>query len=148
MIEPDLTLQKPLEDYVEHIDKLNMRSLLLLGEMFSPSCSFSDPYHNVKGADKAYKILEHRFNVCNEARYKAIDFMWGRREATAYIYWTFIYNQSKAGILRGKGETHSIDVMCEVKFLPDGKVYSHSEFWGAHDGFNVKNYGRIINPAK
>ncbi len=142
MIEPDLSLQKPLEDYVEYIDKLNIRSIPLLSEMFASSISLSDPYYNVNGAQNICKILEQRFKVCHDARYKVIDFMWGRREAIAYIYWNFIYRPNKKAFLLKKDNSEflNIDVMCEVKFLPNGEIFSHSEFWGEHNAFAAKEY--------
>lgn len=140
MIEPDLNLQKPLEDYIEFIEKLNSRSIPLLGEMVDPILSFQDPYHNIKGFSEVQLLLERRLNICADVRYKVSDFMWGRREATAYIYWNFSYKQKKKSFRKSLADSFLIEGMSELKFYPDGKIFSISEFWGAHDGFDVKSY--------
>ncbi len=143
MIEADLALQKPLEDYVEHIDNLNMRSVFLFSEMFVPSISFSDPYIDIKGASNMQSVFDDRFKLYPDARYKIIDFVWGRREAMAYIYWSFVYMPKNLFGANKYDVASNIDIICEVKFLPDGRVYSHTEFWGKHAEFDIKAYKRL-----
>ena len=64
MIRPDLALQKPLEDYVACLEKLNRRALPVLKALCTPDLSFQDPYHHVAtfgaaapGAGKAFCAL-------------------------------------------------------------------------------------------
>ncbi len=140
MIEPDLNLQKPLEDYIEFFEKLNSRSLPLLGSIVDPSVSFQDPYHYMKGFGDVSLLLERRLSICAQRRYKVSDFMWGRREATAYIYWNLSYKQKKKAMRKVSTDNFLIEGMSELKFYPDGKIFSISEFWGDHDGFDVKSY--------
>jgi len=136
----NLSLQKPLEDYVEYIEKLSLRSIPLLGEMSDPSFSFQDPYHDVTGAIEAQRLIEHRFKIYSGARYKVSDFTWGRRDATAYLFWSFRYRPKKKLLERSQSEALILEGMSEIMFSPDGKLYSHSEFWGRHDHFDVKEY--------
>lgn len=135
MIEPNLSLQKPLEDYVEYVEKLNLRSIPLLDFISDPSFSFQDPYHNVVGRLEASRIFEHRLNTYPNAVYKVSDFMWGRRETVAYMYWSFCYTPKKK-----KKDPLIMEGMSELKFLPDGKIYSCCEFWGEHSNFDIKAY--------
>ncbi len=141
MIEPDLALQKPLEDYVEYTEKLSIRSIPLLDSMSDPSFSFQDPYHRAMGRIEAHRILEHRLKSFPNSSYKISDFMWGRRRATAYMYWSFQYYPNKKIIgKRAQQEPLVMEGMSELKFLPDGKIYSCSEFWGDHSNFDIKPY--------
>ena len=117
MIEPNLSLQKPLEDYVEYIEKLNVRSLSLLETMAGMLFSFQDPYHNVNGIGEAQQVLARRFKIYPFGRYKVHDFAWGRRDATAYIYWSFSYKPEKRRILTKKTlDTCVLSGVTEVKF--------------------------------
>ncbi|PCJ00241.1 MAG: hypothetical protein COB14_04605 [Alphaproteobacteria bacterium] len=145
MIEPDLSLQKPLEDYVEYIEKMNIRSLPLLETMSEPLFSFQDPYHTVNGMGAAQKILARRLEIYPFGRYRVHDFAWGRRSATAYIYWSFFYKVEKRKFLGKKeSETYDFSGVSEVVFAPDGKILSHVEFWGGHDAFDVKTYQKPL----
>lgn len=145
MLEPDLSLQKPLEDYVEYIEKLNIRSLPLLTTMSAPFFSFQDPYHDATGLNDAQRLLARRFKMYPDGRYKVHDFAWGRRLATAYIYWRFSYRLEKQKFL-GKKSSYScvLSGVTEVMFSPDGQILSHAEFWGAHSEFDVKAYQKPL----
>ncbi len=144
MIEPNLSLQKPLEDYVEYIEKMNTRSLPLLDNIAGVLFSFEDPYHNVSGVAAAQELLAHRFRIYSNSRYKVNDFAWGRRESTAYIYWSFIYSVEKRNLVGKRSlDDRSFSGISEVVFSNDGKLLSHSDFWAAHDGFDIKAYKSI-----
>ena len=141
-LEPDLSLQKPLEDYVEFIDRLNTRSIPLLPNFVSPLFSFQDPYHHVKGVSEACDVLMRRFDLYPDARYRVSDFVWGRREATAYLFWSLRFKTWKGLMVKRNSEDTILEGMSELKFTPEGEVYSHSDFWGVHDRFNVRAYKR------
>jgi len=143
MIEPDLSLQKPLEDYIDYIERLNSRSVGLITNLAEPSLSFQDPYNMIRGVDAAEKLLQHRLKIFERARYKISDFTWGRREKTAYIFWSFIYTPYKKTLSRHAPEQQIIEGVSEVFFSLEGRVESHSEFWGAHDGFDLQAYRKI-----
>ena len=142
MLKTNLSLQKPLEDYIEYIEKLNPRSIPLLEKICTPTLSFQDPYHNAGTLEDTTKILKRRFKISPGGRYKVSDFTWGRRSATAYILWSYSYMPKKRLLNRHKVENIIIEGTSEVMFSPDGMIFSHVEFWGAHDGFDVKAYTR------
>ncbi len=142
MIEPNLRLQKPLEDYVEYIEKLSLRSIPLLESMSDPSFSLQDPYHDIVGRIEVQRLLEHRLKTYPDANYRVRDFMWGRKEAVAYIYWSFHYLPKK-NMPKRKPASLIMEGMSELKFLPDGRIYSCREFWGAHAHFGIKSYKKF-----
>ncbi len=139
MIEPDLFLQKPLEDYIEFWEKLNKRSVLLLPELVVDGFSFCDPYHNVIGPSEVCAVLTQRFKVFNGGRYHVYDFMWGRREATAYMHWNFTYSPKKR-FLGKQLDDVVIGGMSKLIFSQDGKLLSHEDFFAAHEVSEMKAY--------
>ncbi len=139
MFEPDLSLQKPLEDYVEFWEKLSKRSVLLLPEMVVDGFSFCDPYHNVIGSSEACSVLMHRFKVFNGGRYHVYDFMWGRREGAAYMHWNFTYTPMKRFLGKARDDV-AIGGVSKIVFSKDGLLLSHEDFFAAHDVSEVKSY--------
>ncbi len=143
MFEPDLSLQKPLEDYIELFDGLNPRAMDLLDEISTVSLSLEDPYLKVQGRESVKSLWRRRFSLHQGGRYKVHDFSWGRREATAYIRWSFLFKlKKKKGLFSKKtsDESLSFDGMSQLVFLPDGQLFSIIDFWGMHSGFNIQDY--------
>ena len=141
MIEPNLRLQKYLEDYISWLEKLNERSLGLLGGMCAPNVSFDDPYHGVQGVDAAQVLFGRRLALGDNVHYHVHDFMWGRRESSAYIYWSFSFCEKvRKGLRRKQGKNMAVQGMSEFMFLPDGSIFSLQDFWGAHGDVNLKEY--------
>ena len=138
MLNLDLRLQKPLEDYIEYYEKLTTRSVPLLLKFADISMAFIDPVLNVRGQDTAQKVLLRRFELFPSIRYEVQDFCWGRREAMAYVRWSMSF-EAKTGLLK-KSERKKIEGMLEIGFSPEGKVCSHTEFWNNTQPFLVKQY--------
>ena len=136
MIDPDLRLQKPLEDYVETFDKLIPRAISLFEDLIDDTYVFADPYHRVQGYKGLSNILNARYGLCKSSRYRVHDFMWGRRDNTAYMFWEYTFEVIK----RRKSQVGAITGMSELMFTQDGKILSHTDFWGAHDAFDIKTY--------
>ncbi len=134
MSQPNLRLQKPLEDFIDVLEKLTPRTLPLLTDLFMDDVSFCDPYYRVRGSQDMERLFLHRINSFDAGRYRVVDFMWGRRAATAYISWSFAYTVKK--------ETIRIDGMSEIMFTPDGKILSYDEFWSQHNANHLKQYLR------
>jgi hypothetical protein len=124
---PDLRLQKPLEDYIEFLEKMTPRSMPLIEKICDISIAFTDPVHNVRGQDALQKIFLHRFKTLPGLKYEVDDFCWARRAETAYIRWKLSYDFKPA--LLKKVERRKIDGIVEVGFSPTGKIGSHIEFW-------------------
>ncbi len=141
MFEPDLHLQKPLEDYVEFFHHLTPRSLPLLDALCNPNFSFEDPYGCARSVSGAQNLLSQRFLLYPGSNYSVSDFMWGRRASKAYFFWTYRYKEQKRLPLTYKQPTeHLMEGMTELSFGPDGLVFSHTEFWSGHSHFNIKAY--------
>ncbi len=144
MIEPDLRLQKPLEDYVEILEKISPRTVDLLDTVCSMSLSLEDPYHNVQGREVSKALLCRRLKLHGDARIRVHDFSWGRREASAYIRWSFVFKPKKSIFKWNVNKDISIEGMSEILFLPELSIGSITDFWSAPDGFNVRAYAEAV----
>ncbi len=143
MFEPDLSLQKPLEDFIELFENSNPRAMDLLDAVSSVSLALEDPYLKVQGRESVKSLWKTRFSLHQGGRYKVHDFSWGRREATAYIKWSFLFKPKRKKKLFSKNaveEERSFDAMSQLSFLPNGQIFSIVDFWGMHDGFNIQEY--------
>ncbi len=143
MITSNLKLQKPLEDYIELFEKATPRSLLLFDPIVDDNFIFEDPYHRSLGVEGFKSLMAGRFALYEKSirdksrlRYRVHDFVWGRREDVAYMYWSMIFS-----IAKGKDtEEVSFEGMSEITLSKSGKVLSHYDFWGRHEAFDTKGY--------
>jgi len=141
MLTSNLKLQKPLEEYIELFEKATSRSLSLYDPLLNEDFIFEDPYHKSLGIEGFKSLMLGRFGLYEKSirdksrlRYKVHDFVWGRREDVAYMYWSMIFLPFK-----GKEEA-SFEGMSEITLSKNGKVLSHTDFWGKHEAFDVKGY--------
>lgn len=140
MIDTILSLQKPLEDYIEAFEKQNARSLALLASLVEDGFIFQDPYRRGQGASGLAHIMMGRLKMYEGTRYKVYDFTWGRRDMTAYMFWSFSFQVKKKSLIKSEKLTHAIEGMSELVFSGDKKLLSHTDFWGGHEAFDVKAY--------
>lgn len=144
MIEPDLQLQKPLEDFIEILEKLSPRTVDLLDPVCSITLSLEDPYHVVQGRELCKTLLCRRLKLHDDARIRVHDFAWGRRDASAYIRWSLLYKPKKSLLKKRVDKDHSIEGMSEVLFLPERTIGGITDFFSASDGFNSRGYAEPI----
>lgn len=142
MIEANLKLQKNLEDYVEYLENISLRSTDLIIPYMHDECVFTDPILTVHGAVRVSELFRTRIDLHQKARIKVRDFCWGRREQTACIVYDFTYEVS----VKRKEERKTLEVMSEMIFASDGKIMSFSEKWGAVGAFQVKAYEKSMTP--
>lgn len=144
-----LDLQVLLEDTSKFINSLNRRSVPLLMDRVEVGLAFTDPVHDVRGADMALKVLERRFTLLPSMSYKVGDVMTGRRELTACLYWGLRYDDSLRfmdKVKKKSPERVTLEGMTELSFLPSGKIVSWREFWLADPPFKAKkDYLSSIN---
>lgn len=124
-----LRMQKPLEEYLEYMERLSTASLYLLEGCMDMFCMFQDPVHKVRGKDSVSKIWMARLECLPAAKFKIDDFSWGRKPACAYAHF----------MLGDVGEG-----MIEIEFNEDGRVVSHREFWSGAFPYGGRKYQKAL----
>lgn len=119
-INPALMLQKPLEDYIQYLEKMTPRSVPLLVKLAEPGMYYTDPLHDVRGIDDIIAIFRKRFTDVKSPKFRVKDHAWGKDDQTVYLRWTF-------SCLRGENEDIT-QGMAEVMFSKDGLVMSHTDY--------------------
>ncbi len=121
-INPALALQKPLEDYIQYLEKMTSRSVRLLEKMAVPGMRYSDTEHEVRGTDAITEIFSKRFTETQSLKFRVDDRAWGHRNQTAYLRWTMICVRH--------GVEDTTQGIAEVMFSNDGLVMSHTDYVG------------------
>lgn len=125
--QPELRLLRPVEEYLEGLDKLSPRTFVLLEGVTEAGLAFSGPEGEFRGRDAFFKILAERFDRLSGLRYKVQDFCWSRRGDVAYVRLSVHY-KVKTGLLKQATECH-LEGIAELEFSPEGKIAVHREFW-------------------
>ena len=119
-INPALAFQKPLEDYIQYLEKMTVRSVRLLDKLALPWMHYTDPLHDERGTEHIIKIFESRLSDVRNPKYRIRDHAWGQDGQTVYLRWTFT-------CLRGETEDMTSGV-AEIMFSNEGKIMSHKDF--------------------
>ena len=119
-INPALALQKPLEDYIQYLEKMTVRSAALLRKLAVPGMNYIDPLHDVRGIDNIVEIFQKRFTSVQSPKYRVQDYAWARDGQTVYLRWIFSCVRDGAEVI-----THG---MSEVMFSNDDLVMAHTDY--------------------
>jgi|GEM_PF-1494629 hypothetical protein len=120
IINPALALQKPLEEYIQYLEKMTARSIPLLEKLSVPGMHYSDTKRDVRGVDDIIALFRNRFSRVRELKITVRDMAWGREGQTAYLRWFSTY-EIDGVTMNGQG-------MSAVMFSDDGKVMSHTDY--------------------
>ncbi len=118
-INPAMAFQKPLEDYIQYLEKMNLRSLPLLEKLAVPGVHYTHPLHDVRGRDAMMDIFRQRLNG-ERQKFTVTDHAWSRDGQTVYLRWQ----------LRSldNGAEDITNGVAEVLFTNDGQVMAHNDF--------------------
>ena len=122
-INPALALQKPLENYIQYLEKMTSRSVRLLDKMAVPGMRYSDQQHDVRGTDAITEIFSRRFTDMSGMKFRVSDHAWGHRNQIVYLRWTATYVRD--------GVEDVTQGLAEVMFSNEGMVMSHADYMGA-----------------
>ena len=121
MNSPNLSLQKPLEEYIHFFERISSRSVRLLEKLAEPGMRFTNPFNDVQGVDAVERVLNKMFVQLGQPRIRVLDHAWGRDGHTVYLRWAL------SGIV--KGRELRLGGVSEVTFTPVGKVIAHIDHW-------------------
>lgn len=119
-INPAMAFQKPLEDYINYLEKMTPRSVRLIEKLAMPWMQYQDPLHDVRGTDDIIRIFEQRLDGVQNAKWRVNDHAWGREGQMVYLRWTFTGSRAEGDF--------NINGVAEVLFSNDGLVMSHKDF--------------------
>jgi len=119
---PNLTFQRPLEEYIAFFERLTARSLPLLEKYVSADVQFNDPFHSVSGIDAMRAVFEKGFADGKQIKFRVSDVAWGRSGHVAYVRWT-------CSIKAVGQEDFVIEGMSEISFGNNGKIIAHIDHW-------------------
>jgi len=120
----NLTLQKPLEDYIAFWQKLSSRSVPLLETLVVPYVRYTNPFHQIQGPEAMKDVLNNLYAHAEEVRIKINDQAWGRDGQTVYLRWVMTF------IPKGAARRQwTILGVSEIMFGNDGRVMAHLDHW-------------------
>lgn len=119
-IHPALALQKPLEDYIQYLEKLTARSVRLLDKLAAPGMHYADSLYDVRGSDEIAGIFKKRLEAVQSPKIRIKDHAWGQDGQTVYLRWTFS--------CRREGVEDIRQGVSEIMFSKDGLVLAHMDY--------------------
>lgn len=121
-IHPAMAYQKPLEDYIEYLEKMNLRSLPLLEKLAVPGVQYINALHDVRGRDAVMEVFRARLHLGRQ-KFTVLHHAWAPDGQTVMLRWKLL-------MLEGQGDDITQGV-AEVMFSNEGQVMSHHDFTDA-----------------
>lgn len=118
-INPAMAFQKPLEDYIQYLEKMNLRALPLLEKLAVPGVHYRNPLHDVRGRDAVIDVFRQRLSEGRQ-KFTVIDHAWGHDGQTVYLRWKLV--------MLNTGEEDVTNGMAEIFFANDGQVMVHNDY--------------------
>lgn len=119
-INPAMALQKPLEDYIQYLEKMTTRSVRLLDKLAAPGMRYADSLYDVRGSDEIAGIFRRRLETVHSPKIRIRDHAWGQDGQTVYLRWTFSCRRDGVEDIR--------QGVSEIMFSKDGLVLAHMDY--------------------
>ncbi len=118
-INPAMAFQKPLEDYIQYLEKMNLRSLPLLEKLAVPGVHYRNPLYDVRGRDAVMDVFRRRLSE-GKQKFTVTDHAWGHDGQTVYLRWKLV--------VQNDGDEDITNGMAEIFFANDGQVMAHNDY--------------------
>ena len=105
--------------FFEEIDKNT--SIEVYRKIFDKNVQFKDPFHDIVGVDKLYKIFEDMYLKLDNPSFKVTEIV--EQNNIAYLKWNFHFS------FKGSNKDESFVGVSRVEFNKEGKVISHIDYW-------------------
>ncbi len=103
-------------------ESLTPESLDQLGELYSPSARFIDPFNDVTGLAALRQVFAHMFETLEAPRFVVLEAL--ASEHSGFLLWTFHFRRSG-------GHEHQILGTTHLRFDETGRVLLHHDHWDA-----------------
>lgn len=105
--------------FFEEIDKNT--SIEVYRKIFDKNVQFKDPFHDIVGVDKLYKIFEDMYIKLDNPSFKVTEIV--EQNNIAYLKWNFHFS------FKGSNKDESFVGVSRVEFNKEGRVISHIDYW-------------------
>ncbi|MGB5868306.1 MAG: nuclear transport factor 2 family protein [Arcobacteraceae bacterium] len=115
-------------NFFETIDKNT--SIEEYEKIFDKEVRFKDPFHDIKGVDKLYKIFDDMYLKLDNPTFKVSEIV--EQNNIAYLKWDFHFS------FKGSHQEESFEGVSRVEFNEQHKVISHIDYWDASSNLYEK----------
>lgn len=114
-----MAFQKPLEDYIQFLEKMNARSLPLLEKLAVPGVHYISALHDARGHDAVIEVFRARLHQ-GKQKFHVLHHVWAAEGQTVFLRWQLrVMEGDHVDITNG---------VAEIMFTHDGQVMSHHDF--------------------
>ncbi len=95
-----------------------------LGEFYTATARFKDPFHDVRGVAAVQQVFAHMFSSLREPRFVVHDIV--VQGDGCFLTWDFLFRFKRwpKTAQRVHGATH-------LRFAADGRIEAHRDYWDA-----------------
>ncbi|MGC4014345.1 MAG: nuclear transport factor 2 family protein [Luteolibacter sp.] len=112
---------EPLAAVVAHYEKLSLKKLDHLGDIYAPSVHFRDPIREANGLGSLRALLEDILKRMDAWSLEVIDAQGD--EHSGFLLWTLLYTF--------RGKDRSVTGTSHLKFASDGRISHRQDHWDA-----------------
>jgi hypothetical protein len=105
--------------YIAFFEGMTRSSLAGLGDVFTDSAHFIDPFNDARGIANIRRVFEHMYETVETPRFIVTEHVY--TDPICYLRWTFTFST--------RGRPQKIDGVSRVQFDADGKAAEHIDFW-------------------
>lgn len=114
--------------FFENIDKNTPRKEY--EKIFEKNVRFKDPFHDIKGVHKLYKIFEDMYIKLDNPNFKITEII--EQNNIAYLKWNFHFS------FKNNNKDESFEGVSRVEFNKENKVISHIDYWDSSSNLYEK----------
>jgi len=128
MNEINNTNAKIYASFFENIDKTT--TIGAYKKIFDENVQYKDPFHDIKGIEKLYKIFEDMYIKLDKPSFKVTEII--EQNNIAYLKWDFIFS------FKDSNKEESFEGVSRVEFNEENKVISHIDYWDSSSNLYEK----------
>lgn len=99
-------------------------------KIFDKEVRFKDPFHDVVGVNKLYKIFVDMYKKLDNPSFKVTEIV--QQNNITYLQWTFLFS------FKGSNKDESFEGVSRVEFNQENKVTSHIDYWDSSSNLYEK----------
>jgi len=108
---------------VDYFERLSPADLPGMGQHYSDTAFFKDPFNEVRGLPAVQAIFAHMFETLEAPRFIVRDSL--VEGSQGFLSWDFEFR------LKGQSRQRQIHGSSHLRFAPDGRVEYHRDYWDA-----------------